>query len=410
MNKYLFYDTCSLLLNAERLFEEQRVVISSITIQELENIKTSRSKDEEIKRAARLLLRQLEQHQGEYEIYLYKEEMGGVIIEKGFALSNDTKILAAAVDYDKNRHPDETIFITNGLVLKQMANLYFGEDSIMSIEPKEEEEYLGYKELIIEEDAHIYEHSNENNFGLLVNEYLLIKDNKGETIDVLKWNGESLVAVPVKEFKSTWFGKIKPKDAYQRMFFDSLSINQMTLVYAPAGTGKTHCSLAFLMQEIEKHRIDKIIVFCNTVATKDAARLGYYSGSRTEKLLDSQIGNLLASKLGGIEGVERLIGENKLLLLPLSDIRGFDTSGMRAGIYISEAQNMTISLMKLAIQRVGEDSILIVDGDFKAQVDCSEYEGSNNGMKRILQIFKGQPFFGSVELKNIYRSKIAEQM
>ena len=44
-----------------------------------------------------------------------------------------------------------------------------------------------------------------------------------------------------------------------------------------------------------------------------------------------------------------MIQEEKLLLLPLSDIRGYDTSGMRAGIYISEAQNMDIELMKLTL-------------------------------------------------------------
>jgi hypothetical protein len=46
---------------------------------------------------------------------------------------------------------------------------------------------------------------------------------------------------------------------------------------------------------------------------------------------------LLSSKLGGREGVERLIAQDKLILLPVSDIRGFDTTGMNAGIYISEA-------------------------------------------------------------------------
>jgi len=49
----------------------------------------------------------------------------------------------------------------------------------------------------------------------------------------------------------------------------------------------------------------------------------------------------------------------------LSDIRGYDTSGMRAGIYVSEAQNMDIYLMKLVLQRIGSDSICIIDGDCK---------------------------------------------
>lgn len=135
------------------------------------------------------------------------------------------------------------------------------------------------------------------------------------------------------------------------------------MVRGPAGSGKTLLSLGCLFDKLEHHKIDKIIVFCNTVATKGSARLGFYPGTRDEKLLDSQIGNLLSSKLGGTIELERLIQDERLVLLPLSDIRGYDTTGMRAGIYISEAQNMDINLMKLALQRIGEDSICIIDGD-----------------------------------------------
>lgn len=71
----------------------------------------------------------------------------------------------------------------------------------------------------------------------------------------------------------------------------------------------------------------------------------------------------MSSKLGGRLAVEQMIDSEKLVLLPLSDIRGYDTSGMNAGIYISEAQNMDITLMKLALQRIGDDSICIIDGD-----------------------------------------------
>jgi len=35
--------------------------------------------------------------------------------------------------------------------------------------------------------------------------------------------------------------------------------------------------------------------------------------------------------------------------LPISDIRGYDTSGMNAGIYITEAQNLDVELLKLAL-------------------------------------------------------------
>lgn len=179
---------------------------------------------------------------------------------------------------------------------------------------------------------------------------------------------------------------------------DALAHNQINMVRGPAGSGKTYLSLGFLFYQLEQNKIDKIIVFCNTVATKDSAKLGFYPGSRDDKLLDSQIGNLLASKLSSKLEVERLIQEEKLLLLPLSDIRGYDTTGMRAGVYISEAQNMSISLMKLALQRIGKDSICIIDGDDKTQVDCIEFAGNNNGLRRASKVFRGSEIYGEIQL------------
>lgn len=91
----------------------------------------------------------------------------------------------------------------------------------------------------------------------------------------------------------------------------------------------------------------------------------------------------------------------------MSDVRGYDTSGMNAGIYITEAQNMDISLMKLALQRIGEDSIVIIDGDCEAQVDSQAFSGPNNGMKRMSEVFRGQDLYGEIELGQIHRSRIA---
>ena len=173
------------------------------------------------------------------------------------------------------------------------------------------------------------------------------------------------------------------------------------------GSGKTTLSLAYLMHKLEKGQIDKIVIFCNTVATKNSARLGFYPGDKNSKLLDSQIGNLLSSKLGGKMVVEQMLADERLVLLPMSDIRGYDTSGMRAGVYISEAQNLDIDLMKLALQRIGEDSVCIIDGDCKAQVDDISFAGVNNGMKRVSQVFRGENIYGEITLKNIHRSRIA---
>ena len=106
--------------------------------------------------------------------------------------------------------------------------------------------------------------------------------------------------------------------------------------------------------------------------------------------------------------VEKLIQDGYLVLLPISDCRGYDTSGMNAGVYITEAQNLDIELMRLVLQRVGDDSFVILDGDFKAQVDSMLYEGKRNGMRRVSEVFRGTDIYGEVCLDNIYRSKIAK--
>ena len=331
------------------------------------------------------------------------------IEEKHLEITNDTKILATAIDFDTN---DETIFVTNDLALKNIANLFFGEDSIMSISDEDSDTYCGYIEVTMndEELSQFYSDKSQNPYDVLEHQYLIIKNTDGIVVDRQVWTGTEFEGIKFQAFRSTYLGDVRPKkdDTYQMLAADSFLRNKITLIKGPAGTGKTFMSLAFLLNQLEYHRIDKIIIFCNTVATKNSARLGFYPGTRDEKLLDSQIGNLLSSKLGDKTQVERMIGEGKLILLPLSDIRGYDTSGMRAGIYISEAQNLDVSLMKLALQRIGEDSVCIIDGDEKTQVDDISFAGNNNGMRRASKIFRGHNVYGEVELKNIHRSRIAQ--
>lgn len=405
-----FYDTSSLLVKGSKLFDDNEpFVISSITLEELEHIKVSAAKDEEIKYAARLLLHELDKHKEQYEIHIYKESMLQPIIEKDLSISNDMKILATAIDYDNNVRIDEVIFVTNDLALKALANLFFGDRMIESVQDNEDG-YTGYidRQFNNDEMAAFYSNQDQPFFDILTNQYLIIRDDNNEVVDKQVWTGIDYRPICYEIFESRHFGRIKPIDIQQQLVADSFTHNKITMIKGPAGSGKSLLALGFLFSQLEKQKIDKIIVFCNTIAARNAAKLGFYPGSREEKLLDSQIGNLLISKIGSRVEVERLLNEEKLILLPMSDIRGYDTTGMRAGIYISEAQNLDITLMKLALQRIGDDSICIIDGDEKTQVDNIAFAGMNNGMRRVSKIFRGSDVYGEVELKTIHRSKIAE--
>jgi predicted ribonuclease YlaK len=217
----------------------------------------------------------------------------------------------------------------------------------------DEYDYDGYKEvyMTLEEMNEFYSEPNKNHFNQFINEYLIIYDADGGCVDRLCWTGAGYRQLNYNNFNSRAFGSVKPMkgDIYQALLADSFVNNKITMVKGKSGSGKTTLSLAFLLSQLEKGKIDKIIVFCNTVAAKNSAKLGFYPGTKDEKLLDSQIGNLLISKFGDKMAVEQMINAGKLVLLPLADIRGYDTSGMRAGVYISEAQNMDTSLMKVAL-------------------------------------------------------------
>lgn len=406
-----FYDTCSLLLRAGNLFDEpEDFIISSITLQELENIKTSTNKDDNVKFSARQLLHDLDEHFDQYLIINYQNTYAQNITQRDFELTNDTKILSCYLECVRLFPEEKIVFITNDLALKSIARVFTS--NVQSLEEDKPDDYTGYKEITMSDDcmSDFYTNPCENKYNLQIGEYILVKNTEGEIVDRLCWNGEYYRHLDYKSFNSRWFGEVKPikGDPYQQLACDSLVNNKITMLKGPAGTGKTYLALGFLLHMLDRGQIDKVIIFCNTVATKNSAKLGFYPGSRDEKLLDSQIGNLLISKLGDRIAVEELMNREKLILLPMSDIRGYDTTGMNAGIYISEAQNLDITLMKLALQRIGEDSICIIDGDAQTQVDDVHFAGANNGMRRASKIFRGSDVYGEVELKTIHRSKIAE--
>ena len=114
--KFKCYDTCSLLEQAGNLFtraEDFTLLISSITLEELEHIKTAANKDADVKFAARKVLNDLDEHYGSFEIILYNDTYGDNITKHGLNLTNDTKIIACAIQF-ANTHPeDEVIFVSN---------------------------------------------------------------------------------------------------------------------------------------------------------------------------------------------------------------------------------------------------------------------------------------------------------
>ena len=121
MKKVFFYDTCSLLNELHSAFENDFFYISSVTLEELENIKTSSSKDQDIKYRARQLLHLLFENKDKYKVVIFQKEWETAISNFSYLSdNNDSKIIYSAFITDTGISFD-LVFKTDDLCCAALA-------------------------------------------------------------------------------------------------------------------------------------------------------------------------------------------------------------------------------------------------------------------------------------------------
>ena len=391
-----FYDTCSVLEDNNDLSD---VVISSVTIQELENIKTSGTKSEEVRAKARRAVHQIRKYG--VTVIIYNPNWDCDLSSMGLEINNDNRIIMSCSKSSCD------VFYTEDYLCELIASKIFNIET-RRVRDDITDEYKGFI-TIDESDENldvIYETSeyeNKNPYNLLVNQYVNITRDS-ESVDIFRWDGEKYNRVNSGKIRTLSFGDIKPKDEYQKMVVDSISNNTLTCVSGKAGSGKSLLSLASAMELIEKGKYDRIVILFNPCSVRGASQLGYYQGSLIEKALQSNIGNVLITKFGDRFAVETLISQGKIKLVPMVDCRGMEIRDNEI-LYITEAENMTVDMMKICLSRVSQYAKAIIEGDFK-QIDNKIFM-VDNGMNRLVEVLKGESCFGYIQLQNVWRSKIA---
>ena len=402
MAKKKFYDTNAVLKLQSKIFDDD-FALSSTTLHELEHIKTSRNKDEEVKYNARKVIHLLDTYSDKYDVVTFTTDVDELMHEYGVFDSPDNEIIACAKYYSKE---NDIIFITNDICCKVIAKDIFKLD-VESVGDNIDDNYKGFVEKSLSEEdmAYFYEHISQNIYGLLTNEYLIIKNDKNEVVDTLKWDGEMYEAVRCKPFKSNMFGTLKPLDEIQSCAMDSINCNDITVLYGKAGSGKTTLPLNYIMQGLEKGKIKKLYVIYSFEPLKGAKTLGFEKGDHVTKLLYSaSIGNILASKFGDLAQVEYMIDRQQLDIIPTANIRGVEFESDSC-VLVTEAQNLDVYTLKTILQRCKEGCKQIYEGDIIEQKDTNI---QNIGINRLIDVFKGHKSFGCVKLKNNYRSPLSE--
>lgn len=268
------------------------------------------------------------------------------------------------------------------------------------------QEYYGFRDAVMSDDemSEFYSSErNENTYGCLQNEYLVLKNEDGQVCDQFKWNGTHYIKVPYKQVNTRFIGKVKPRNLQQQLALDMLYDQDITVkvLVGKFGTGKDYLMTSAAVDQLERGRFDKIVWVRNNIEVKNSKPIGHLPGDYKDKLLPFAMP--LADHLGGVEGLEYMLSNNRVELVHLGFIRGRDIKN--SIIMCSEAENMTKEHIQLLLGRVGDGSSLWINGDYK-QVDGDVFM-KNSGLIIAVDKLKGHPRFGFVKLLKTERSETA---
>ena len=403
------YDTSALLDLSDNLVLDKDCYVSTLVIKELENIKTSYSKDSEVKAKARQVVRIL--RQSNFATNTKNAAAIEKMVKKYIKLlpdNTDSRILLEA--YSLSNHKREVHFYTGDYTLYLFGTTIFNNDNFTthitgSITKKRFWDGYMIIEPTQEQWSRLYDTMNsENIFNLKVNEYaILTKDEKVSAI--CRWDGSNYVQLGYKTIKSPLLGNISPRNMEQKCYFDLLQNPNIPIVncVGRVGSGKTFLATAVALDMIEAGYYDKLLYVRNNFGVEDTKDPGALPGDLEEKLRPF-LGPLI-DIVGDDMIVDQLISEGKVEQIHLGYLRG--RSLKNCVVLVDESQNLTPSHIKMLISRMAENSKLIFCGDY-SQADSKIFRNQSNGLLKMNERLQNNKLYGQIRLNKIERSEVCK--
>lgn len=164
---------------------------------------------------------------------------------------------------------------------------------------------------------------------------------------------------------------LEAKTDSQARYMRAIQTHAVTFGIGPAGTGKSYCAAGLAADGLRRGTISRLIL--TRPAVEAGEQLGFLPGDVDEKfgVYIEAFREILDERLGR-GAVDYYLRHGRIVAAPLAYMRG-RTFGPGNFVILDEAQNTTVTQMKMFLTRIGTDCTVVINGD----VQQSDLKGAN---------------------------------
>jgi phosphate starvation-inducible PhoH-like protein len=169
----------------------------------------------------------------------------------------------------------------------------------------------------------------------------------------------------------------------QKYYLQAIRESDIVFGIGPAGTGKTYLAMAMAIQALQAQRVKRIVL--TRPAVEAGEKLGFLPGDMTEKV-DPYLRPLYDALHDMLPAVRAnaLMQRGVIEVAPLAFMRGRTLED--SFVILDEAQNTSITQMKMFLTRIGPRSKVVITGDV-TQVDLPS--GQHSGLSDAVSLLEG---------------------
>ena len=173
---------------------------------------------------------------------------------------------------------------------------------------------------------------------------------------------------------------IRAKSKNQHKLVEKAQDHDLMFAIGPAGSGKTYTAIALAVRALKEKQVKRIIL--TRPAVEAGEKLGFLPGDMKEKL-DPYLQPLYDALGDMVPGAQlaKYLEEGTVQIAPLAFMRGRTLDN--AFVILDEAQNTTLSQIKMFLTRMGPSAKFIVTGDL-TQIDLPRV--SDSGLQKALDL------------------------